>query len=113
MGKKSFGSHTRGRFPDIGSICVFLDSSRGADYGDDGENVHDRGAGDRLRHRGERGVWFGAGAGGGDGVSCFGGGRMAASDRFEDICGNVSMRTVPTDTLRDCVMCQVISCSEY
>ncbi len=47
-----------------------LDTSRGADYWHDGEDVHHRRAGDRLRHRGERGVWFGAGAAGGDGVIC-------------------------------------------
>ncbi len=63
----------RGRFPDIGSICVFLDSSRGSHYGDDGEDVHHRRACDRLRHRGERGVWFGAGAAGLRGID-FGGG---------------------------------------
>ena len=84
MDKKSFGSHTRGRFPDIGSICVFLDSSRGSHYGDDGEDVHHRRACDRLRHRGERGVWFGAGAAGVRGiVYSFGEAAFAAFPKQE------------------------------
>ena len=45
-----------------------LDTSRRADYRHDGEDVYHRGAGDRLRHRGECGVWACAGAAGGDGV---------------------------------------------
>ena len=40
-------------------------------------------SGDRLRHRGERGVRFGAGAAGVRGID-FGGGQMAASEGFEE-----------------------------
>ena len=47
-----------------------LDTSRGAHYGDDGEDVHHRRAGDRLRDGSQRGVWARAGAAGGDGVVC-------------------------------------------
>ncbi len=46
------------------TICVLLDSSGGARHGDDGEDVHHRGAGDRFRHRRQRGVWARAGAAG-------------------------------------------------
>ena len=46
-----------------------LDTSRGARHGDNGEDVHHRGAGDRLRRRGERGVWAGSGAAGIRGIS--------------------------------------------
>ena len=45
-----------------------LDTSRGSHYGDDGEDVHHRGPGDRLRHGGECGVRARAGAAGSGGV---------------------------------------------
>ena len=55
-----------------------LDTSRGVYYGDNGEDVHHRRAGDRLRHRGECGVRARAGAVGGDG------GIIAFSGRRSD-----------------------------
>ena len=52
----------------IGNLCVLLDASRGAYCRDDGEDVHHRGAGVCLRHRGERGVRANPGAAGVRGI---------------------------------------------
>ena len=62
-----------------------LDTSRGADYRDDGEDVHHRRAGVCLRRRGRCGAWSGPGTavGTGDKDGFRGGGHAAASPKAE------------------------------